>query len=309
MALPAIWRRAYLAAGAAIIATLIWGLLTGHGVVTSLLTPSVTPFNFFWRDAVATTVLGAGAFLAIAIAWFLVYRDGSIEAGLYLGTAMLVVAGTVIWGARLGDFYALHLFFGGIAVFATPVAAVAVWSLRLRLRATGHNPLATAVLVLSGTQLLLGVALGIAQLQVFGPGTYPPISTESLADIRGLPLGAKLAYACQPFEETAFWNAKLIGLDAHTGRVVVPMCFEAESLGVLTGGQLSADVPSPGFQSAPQHTIYLDSHTRPSSSMVAAFLKANGVDYIYADAVHPNSLVPDAIPIGTSGAVQVLQIP
>ena len=44
-----------------------------------------------------------------------------------------------------------------------------------------------------------------------------------------------------------------------------------------------------------------DRRARPSPANVAAFLKANGIDYIYADAVHPNTLVPDAVPIATIG--------
>ena len=48
---------------------------------------------------------------------------------------------------------------------------------------------------------------------------------------------------------------------------------------------------------------------RPSVASVVSFLKANGIDYIYVDAVHPNSLVPEAAPIATSGQTQVLRIP
>jgi len=48
---------------------------------------------------------------------------------------------------------------------------------------------------------------------------------------------------------------------------------------------------------------------QPSAARVVSFLKANGIDYIYADALHPNTLVPDAIPIATSGETQVLRIP
>ena len=42
---------------------------------------------------------------------------------------------------------------------------------------------------------------------------------------------------------------------------------------------------------------------------MVAFLKANGIDYIYVDAMHPNTLVPDAVPIATSGDTQVLRLP
>ena len=130
-----------------------------------------------------------------------------------------------------------------------------------------------------------------------------------LAAIRSLPSDAKVAYACRPLEEVAFWAAQLVAIDAHTGRRMVPMCFQADLEGVTTGAQISADVASPLFQWAPQRTLYPDSSAHPSSASVATFLKDNGIDYIYADALHPNSLVPDAIPIATEGANQVLRVP
>ena len=304
-----VWRQTFVVTGMAIVATVGWGLLTRHGLGTSGLSPSVSPFNASWRESVAITTLGGGAFLAIAVAWFLVRREASIEADLYLGTAVLLITGALAWGARLGDFNTFHLFFGGIAVFATPVAAVAVWTIWLRLRATGHGRLALAVLLLSITQIEFGVAFGVLRLIYFGPGNYAPVPTEMLAAIRSLPQDAKLAYACRPSEELGFWDARLLALDAHTGRRIVPMCFQAESLGALTGTKMSADIASPLFQGAPQRTLYPDSKAHPSSESVASFLKGNGIDYIYADAVHPNSLVPDAIPIATSGTTQLFRVP
>ena len=222
---------------------------------------------------------------------------------------MLLVAGALVWGARLGDYNTFHLFFAGIAVFATPAAAVAVWSIWQRLRVAGHAPLAIAVLVLCGVQLVLAAALSFVQLQSFGPHEYPPVPEKILAAIRSLPPDAKLAYACQPFEELAPWDARLLGLDAHTGRRVVPMCFEADFFGQLVGGQKSADNPNPLFQWAPQRALYPDATSRPSAASMAEFLKTNGIDYIYADTMHPNSLVPDAVPVTASGTVQVLRVP
>ena len=74
------------------------------------------------------------------------------------------------------------------------------------------------------------------------------------------------------------------------------MCFEADFFGQLVGGQKSADIANPLFQWAPQRALYPDANARPSPASVAAFLKANGIDYIYADTMHPNTLVPDARP-------------
>jgi hypothetical protein len=166
------------------------------------------------------------------------------------------------------------------------------------------------VIVLCAIQLDLGVAVSIGRLQAFGPGANPPpVSEAMLAEIMHLPPNAKLAYACQPFEETGFWDGRLLGLDARTGRRVVPMCFQAEIFGPMTGGPVSADVPSRSFLWAPQHAIYPDSGALPSPGDIVSFLRANGIEYIYADARHPNSLVPGAIPIATSGVTQLLRLP
>ena len=130
-----------------------------------------------------------------------------------------------------------------------------------------------------------------------------------LAEIRSLPPNAKLAYACRQSEELGFWDPRLIGIGAHTGRRIVPMCFQSDFFGQLIGGQKSVDIPGPLFLWAPQRALYPDSGARPSSASVASFLKANAIDYIYADALHPNTLIPDALPIATSGDTQLLGIP
>jgi hypothetical protein len=127
--------------------------------------------------------------------------------------------------------------------------------------------------------------------------------------IQLLPPDAKLAYACQSFEEISFVNSKLLSIDAHTARRIVPMCFEADVNGPLLGAEVSDKVPDAGFSFAPQAVLYPDSTARPSSAAVSAFLKGHGIDYIYADAQHPNSLVPDAAPIATVGDHQLLRIP
>jgi hypothetical protein len=163
--------------------------------------------------------------------------------------------------------------------------------------------------VICGVQLELGAALGIVQLQAFGPHEYAPVPTSILASIRNLPADAKLAYACQPLEELTFWDARLLGVDAHTGRRIVPMCFQADFFGQLIGGLKSPDIPNRLFRWAPQAALYPDSAARPSAEAVAAFLKANGIEYIYADAMHPNTLVPDAVPVAESGETQVLRLP
>ncbi len=125
--------------------------------------------------------------------------------------------------------------------------------------------------------------------------------------IERLPPDAKLAYACGTYEEVGFAGSRLLSIDAHTGRRVVPMCFEADTP-ILMGAELSPLVPNVFFTWAPQRSLYPDAAADPPPAEVAAFLKANGIDYIYADAKHPNTLVPDAVPVATSGDGQVLEV-
>jgi hypothetical protein len=304
-----IWRRTLIATGIAIVGTVVWGLLTGHGLGTGGFPPIVSPFSASWRDSVAITILGAGAFFAIPVAWFLARKDAPVQAGMYFGTLVLLLAGAIAWGAQLGSFTMFYLFYVGIAVVATPVAAVAVWMLWERLRKTQHLKLASGVVILCAIQLELGVVTGILRLQQFGPTGHQPIPVSLLGAIRQLPQDAKLAYACQPFDEVGFGVPKLLSIDAHTGRRVVPMCFGAEVLSTLIGAQPSLKVPNLFSKWAPQRTVYPDAAADPSSAVVAAFLKKNGIDYIYADAAHPNSLVADAVPIATSGDFQILRVP
>jgi len=306
---PPVWQRTWLATGIAVAATVGWGVLTGHAIGTSGLSPTIVPFNAFWRETVAVVFVCSGAMLAIGVAWFMVRRERSVETGLYIGTVALVVAGTLVWGARLGDFNTFHLFYGALAVFAAPVAAMAVATLWLRLRGTGRGGLAIVVVVVCGVQLEFGALFGIGRLQLFGADDHVPAPLTILAAIEQLPADAKLAYGCLPSEEAAFWDAQLLGLDAHTGRRIVPMCFEAETFGAMTGTPMSGSVASPLFLNAPQRALYPAWDSQPSAASVAAFLKFNGIDYIYVDRVHPNTLVPDAVPIATDGQTQVLRIP
>ena len=101
----------------------------------------------------AITTLGSGAFLAIAMAWFMVRKEASIEADLYLGTAALLAAGALAWGALLGDFNTVHLFFAGIAVFATPARPLPSGRSGCACARPAIARLAVAVLVLCGTNL------------------------------------------------------------------------------------------------------------------------------------------------------------
>jgi hypothetical protein len=287
-------------------------MLTGHLLGGgSPSTPTISPFNAAWQFSVAFIYGGAGILLAIPIAALLFRRTAPRLAAMCFGAVALVVVGAIAWGARLGDFNMYHAFFGGLAVIATPIAAVAAWMLfdfmrkarRLRLLAFGAVALFVA-------QVGVGISISTFRLQESGPRRHnSPISVTLLDAIRQLPPDAKLAYACRPYEEFAFTDPSLLSIDAHTGRRVVPMCFQADVFSTLNGGSPSVNVPAAGFTLAPQAELYPNAAADPSSTAVANFLSQHGIRYVYADANHPNSLVPNASPIAEGGEGKVLKVP
>jgi hypothetical protein len=217
--------------------------------------------------------------------------------------------GGVLWGARIAEFDTFHFFFAGIAVFATPVAAVGIWNLWLYLRAMGRRQLAIITLIICVAQVELGIAPVMIRLEGFGPKGTASVPLDVLAAIRALPADAKLAYACGPDEEYGYFGPGLAGIYAHTDRRVVPMCYESDVLSRLIGADPSIQAESAIFTFAPQHVLYPDATSTPSSASILAFLKDHDIGYIYADAEHSNSLVPDAIPIASHGDVAIFQIP
>ena len=66
-----IWVRTIIATGVAVLATVMWGTFTGHGLgggsSASGSSPGLALFNPSWRESVAITILGAGLFLAIPV--------------------------------------------------------------------------------------------------------------------------------------------------------------------------------------------------------------------------------------------------
>jgi hypothetical protein len=306
--LPSEWRRTTVCAGVGVVASVVWGTMSGHGIPATGVSPAIAPFNPEWRASMAIIVLGGGAFYAMAIAGYLARRDAPRQVDLYVAAGSVVVAAAIAWGARLGDFNMFHVFFGAIAVFATPAAAVAMWSLWMRVREMRRPALKVGLVVLFLVQIEVGLVLSLARLQEFGPHAYPPVPTAVLEEIRDLPGDGKVAYSCGPTEEISYWVPRLLSVGVHAGRRVVPMCFEADALSVLLGAELSADAESPLFRTAPQRALYPTSSARPTSATVSAFLRSHGIDYIYVDPGHPNLLVPDAIPVVESGGFKVLRL-
>jgi hypothetical protein len=304
------WLQTAIVAGILAIATLAWGRLMDHGVAGSATASRIPPFNASWAGSIAIMVLGAGALAAIPIAWFLARRRRNDEAELYLGTLGLLGFGALAWGARAGDFNMYHVLFAGIAAFAPPAAAVAIWRLRTHLLAAGRRRLAVAVVALCALQLEVGAITSLARLESFGPHHWDqPISVAMLEEIRRLPPDAKLAYGCRPLDESGFADPTLGSIDAHTGRTMVPMCFQADYLGTLIGGELSFRAMNPSFIWAPQRALYPNLSAIPRPSEVATFLKSHGIHYVYTDRIHGNRLVDGAILIAEHGGAQLLRVP
>jgi hypothetical protein len=307
--IPEHWRGVIACVAVVGVATAAWGALTGHELRAIGTSAIVAPYNRVWLETVAYTALAAGALLAVPFAGWATRTTSDGRAPLFIGTALLVAWGAIAWGARIADFDSFHIFFGAIAVFGTPVAAAAIWTLWMHLRTAGRARFAAALLILCAVQVEAGILPAMARLQQFGTSRYQPIPLEILATIRGLPTDAKLAYACRTDEEFTFWVPRLGSIYAHTGRRVVPLCFELDRSSAMIGADPSIQNENLVFRFAPQAVLFSDVTASPSSASVSAFLKEHDIGYIYADADHPNVLVPEAQPIASRDGVVVLAVP
>ncbi len=290
------------------VATLAWGLLTGHGFADAGAMVGVSPFGEAWLRAIGLTLLGAGVLVigpALALRPSLEHeRLGSIA----VGVTCAVAAGALLWGFRLAEFNYFHAYFGAIAVFLTPVAVIAI----VRAIADGRTRMSRAtpllVVVLVG-QSAIGLGATVQRLYEFGPGHYQPVPLEALAYVRALPSDAKLAYACANFEEAAAWDARLISLTAHTGRPVVPMCFQSDIFRNQVGHSPDPALANPFFEHAPQRVIYPALDDPPTTEEIVSFMDDHGIEYVWVDPSHPNILVPHATEIFRAGQFAVLQLP
>jgi len=289
--------------------TLAWGAATGHGLGANGPSVGAVPFGEPWRQAIVAMLVGAGVFLCVPATWWILRRDDAYRAAIAAGTTMVAFVATVTWGVRLAEHNMFHVFTGAIAVFLTPMALACVWLLWDRARSTGRHPLAAVLLVVCVLQVGIGGVISLIRLERRGSGGYPSIPTALLDAMRGLPSDAKVAYACRPRLEVAFWEPWLLSLDAHTGRRIVPMCFQPDSLGVRIGATDDPTVISPFFEFAPQRALYPSADATPSPEAVATFLADHGIDYLYQDAVHPDLLVSWAVEVFRDGDFRLLRVP
>ena len=307
LGLPGAWRRTLIATSLLLGTTIVWGTFTDHGLPTGAISPGVPPFNWVWVATVSATIIGAGAILAIPIAWLRDRRTPGHRADLQLAAMAILVAGAIGWGLRDGDFDQYYLFFAAITVYVAPAAAVGLWSVWVELRASRHRIATVAVMLLCIGQMELGATIALHRVVQFGAGTGE-VPLELLDAVRDLPAGASVAYACKPFEETTYSTPNLLGLAAYSGHAMIPMCFEVDRFGVMAGAEPSSDRPNTDSW-APQRVLYPNAAAHPSSQETAAFLIAHGIRYIYADGTFPNTLVDEVIPIKASGSYQLLRVP
>jgi hypothetical protein len=305
------WRTLGSAAVLTSAATIGWGVATGHGIGASGASETVPAFADAWRESIVRTVLGGGVLLLLPIAWLIVRRKTGPEAWVYAVSMVIVALGAVIWGTLMADYNTFHAYFGALLLFATPAAAAATSRVWTHARAGGHSPVAALIFLVCGVQLGLGAFNVVGRLVAFGPSpVYEPIPVTVLEAIELLPRDAKLAYSCRSLNEPAFWDPALVSIDAHTGRRVVPMCFQGQSFELfITGKDAPPGVPHPLFRLAPQQTLYPDAGAQPSAARVTTFLSEHGIDYIYADSFHGNELLPDGATIVSQDGVKVVRVP
>jgi len=231
-------------------------------------------------------------------------------AAVLLGAMAAVGGGAVAWGALMPELTMFHAFYGAITVFATPAAAAAIVIVWAWFAERKRRGVALAIIVVAVLQLEVGVLNSWRSLLSAGPHTYPPIPTDVLAAIAGLDANEKVGYACLPAEEIIFWDPALGAIDMHTGRRIVPLCYQSNAFSMLMGGtEEGASRMASQFQHAPQVGLFPTADAQPSPDEVAAFMRRLGIGYLYVDDTHPNTLVPDAVPVFSNGTTQLLRLP
>jgi hypothetical protein len=298
-----------IAATVGVVVVIGWGWIAGFGVGGSSAVQGVKPFDLAWQRAVVLVSLG-GVGLVVGIVIALRLRGGSPRLRpLALGALAAVVAGGLVWGIRLPDFNAFHAFYGPISVLLTPIAVAGLVLGVISLRSAGRRRAATTLLVVLLMQGAIGISTTVQRLYEFGPGHYDPVPVAALDFIRTMPPQAKLAYACAQVEEVAPWDARLISITAHTGRKVVPLCYQADVFGVQLGQTPDLTVPGPFFILAPQRALWPSHLAKPSAAEVANFMRTHHIDFILADTKHANTLLPDATPIYSERGITIYRRP
>ena len=306
------WLRAvlptFLSAAGVLAATLAWGTLSGHGIAGSASVVGIGQFDSTWQRAVVFACLGSGVLLAGILLSIWLRRAFPTLFALAIGSVVAVIAGALVWGARFADFNYFHAFYGAVSVLLTPVAVCGFVAGIMVARIQGRRTLATLGIILLMGQGTVGIVMTVQRLNEWGPGEFEPVPLPVLQYLRDLPPDSKVAYACHAVEEISPWDARLLSLTAHTGRIVVPMCFQADLFRPQLGLPLDPAIENPHFANAPQRALYPNVDARPSAADVRAFMDDYRIRYIFADEIHPNTLLPEARPIFSNGPVTIFEV-
>ena len=82
-----------------------------------------------------------------------------------------------------------------------------------------------------------------------------------------------------------------------------------DRFGVMAGAALDPNAAEWGLVGLRRSSCFRTPRRSHTADAVASFLDRYGIDYIYADSRHPNTLAPDAVPIAESGGYQLLEVP
>ena len=220
-----------------------------------------------------------------------------------------MITGAAAWGVRLGDFNMFHVLFGGVAVFATPVAAIAVWTVWMRLRASKHRLPALAILLLCIVQVEIGAAQTLVRMQRFGPGNYRPVPLDILMSLERCRATPRSPTRVDPSRRSrcgmlGSWESARTPLDVlcrFVSRRIYSRNWWAEKHPRMLPARCSCSHPN-------TRSIQLPPPGRRRTRS-RAFLRSNGIGYIYEDGPHPNEMVPSATVVAEVGEFRILQIP
>ncbi len=295
-------------AAAAVLVTLAWGFVTGHGVPTEARSVAIGSFDVGWQRSVSSTILSSGAILlSLAGAWALRRSEGPLWA-LVPAVWIAAAAAALYWGWAYPALNSFHIFFGTLLLVLTPIATFALVAMIALARHQHRRSLAHAILVILLVQVCLNAIVAAPRL-ISNAGHLPPVPLGVLEAVRALPADARIAYSCDPVDEFAPWTPKLGTITAHTGRILMPVCYMADpTLPLLANRPIDPDIPSP-FTGPAQQSLFTSAATVPTTDAIRAFLRQHGIGYVYVDAQHPDRLALGGPAVHTEGDVTIYRVP
>lgn len=295
-------------AAMAVLVTLAWGFLTGHGVPTETRSVAVGPFDVGWQRSIWFTSLSSGVILlSVAGAWALRGTGGPLWAMVPAVWAAAAVA-ALYWGWAYPALNSFHVFFGTLLLVLTPTATFALVAMIARARQRQRRLVAHAILVVVLVQVCLNAIVAAPRLNSH-TGYLPPVPLSVLDAIRELPEDARLAYSCGPVDEFAPWTPRLGTITAHTGRIAMPLCFMADpTLPLLADLPIDPTIASP-FVGPAQLSLFPTATSVPTRHDLLAFLRAHDIGYVYVDASHPDRLALGGPTVHAEGDVTIYRVP